>query len=203
MNRRGRTRGDMRGNAIVALCVGALLVAPACGSDPETIVELRIIETIPVAFDDMAPAVPESATVSLTSLQQEPAYAEARPALRCGALSIADSNLHIEALDAPTGATLLRFEVDVGARGATLVRLAVLEGSVAEGERVALSDARVAVSPAGLQAIADVILGPVPALDVRVTGEVPGALDDLQVALSLVLDFSSVPGGCPSVATGL
>ena len=40
-------------------------------------------------------------------------------------------------------------------------------------------------------------------LSVRVTATVPAALDDLQIAVSLALDFSSQRNSCPSTTTGL
>jgi len=42
-----------------------------------------------------------------------------------------------------------------------------------------------------------VVLSATPALAVQVTASVPGNLDDLQVALSLSIGFSSDAKGCP------
>lgn len=176
----------------------AILGVVGCGDDPETIVELTVIETIPVDFDAMQGGVIEGATIDLDDLRDEPAYVEAVGSLRCGAVDAAASFIEVEALQVAAGATVLGYEVGVAPRGSgQFTRLATFLGSVTAGERVGLTDARFAVDPAGLQVISQVVLGASPALSVQVTASVPGGVDDLQVALSLAIDFSSRASGCP------
>lgn len=176
----------------------ALLGSAGCGDDPETITELTVIETIPVDFDNMSGGVVEGATIDLDDLREEPAYVEAVGSLRCGTVDTAASFIEIEALQVAAGATVLGYEVQVAPRGGgQFTRLATFLGSVTAGEKVGLTDARFAVDPAGLQVISQVVLGASPALSVQVTASVPGGVDDLQVALSLSIDFSSQAQGCP------
>lgn len=183
-----------------ACALGAL---SSCGDDPETIVELRVVETIPVDFEQMAGGITEAASVSLADLRDEPAYADAREALRCGGLRIDDSFIEVEALTVGTGATALTYAVAVAPRGSpTPTPLATYSGSIVAGQRVNLGDPAFTVRPEGLAQLAQIVLGGVPALDVQISGTVPGDVDDLRVALSLAIDFSSDAGACPSTTTG-
>lgn len=181
----------------------ALTLLGACGDDT-TIVELTVIETIPVAFDTMEGGVAEVATVDLVDLRDEPRYANVVDQLRCGALDAATSSIRVEALDVGAGATVFDYQVEVATRGtSTFVPLLRFNGSITEGDRVDLTNDKVTLDPAGLQRISQTILSTTPSLSVRITGTVPAALDDLQVAVSLSLFFSSEQGGCPSTSTGL
>lgn len=187
------------GKWLVPVIIGsAWLGSVGCGDDPETIVELTVIETIPVDFDNMQGGVIEGATINLDDLRDEPAYVDAVGSLRCGTVDTAASFIEVEALQVAAGATVLGYEVGVAPRGsAQFTRLATFLGSVTGGDKVGLTDARFAVDPAGLQVISQVVLGASPALSVQVTASVPGGVDDLQVALSLAIDFSSQASGCP------
>lgn len=181
----------------------ALTLLGACGDDT-TIVELTVIETIPVAFDTMEGGIAEVATVDLVDLRDEPRYADVVTQLRCGALDAATSSIRVEALDVGAGATVFDYQVEVATRGtSTFVPLLRFNGSITEGDRVDLTNNKVTLDPAGLQRISQTILSTTPSLSVRITGTVPAALDDLQVAVSLSLFFSSEQGGCPSTSTGL
>lgn len=176
---------------------GLALALIGCG-DGETIVELTVVETIPVAFDDMQGGVTEGATIELNDLRNEPAYSDAVKNLRCASLDKAKSFIEIEALDVGAGATVLSYEVGVGAKGtATYTRLATFAGSVTDGEKVFLDSAKVTLDAAGLSELSRVVLSATPTLAVQVTASVPGNLDDLQVALSLSIGFSSDAKGCP------
>jgi len=183
------------------MCVAALsgLVASAAGcGDDATIVELTVIETIPVDFDDMQGGVSEGAIIDLDDLRDEPAYVEALPSLKCGSLNRATSFLEVEALQVGAGATVLNYEVGVAPRGGgQFTRLGTFSGSVTNGDKVLLSDSRVVLDPAGLQVVSQVVLGGEPAMSVQVAASVPGDLQDLQVAVSLSIDFSSDAKGCP------
>ncbi len=173
--------------------LGAVSLLGACGDDG-TIVELRVIETVPVDFERMDGGVGEGASITLDDLRDEPAYVEARPSLKCGSVNQADSFIEIEALQVGAGATVLDYQVGVAPAGSqSFTPLATFSGSVTSGARVPLS----AFNPAGLALVSQVTLSAAPALEVQVTATVPGALDQLQVALSLVIDFSSDAKGCP------
>jgi hypothetical protein len=188
-------RGEQR---LLALGAALFVFLGGCGDDPETIVELTVIETIPVDFDDMQGGVAEGATVNLDDLREEPAYVESVASLRCASVDRAASFIEIEALQVAAGATVMSYQVGVAPRGGgQFTPLASFNGSVTPGEKVALSDARVAVDAAGLQLVSQVVLSGEPALSVEVTASVPGGVDDLLVALSLAIDFSSRATGCP------
>lgn len=183
-----------------ALLLGALA---SCGDDPETIVELRVVDTIPVDFGQMAGGVTEVAPVPLADLRDEPAYADARDALRCGALMIDDSFIEVEALTVGTGATAFTYAVAIAPRGSPIpTPLATYSGSIVAGQRVSLGDGAFTVQAEGLAQLAQIVLGGVPALDVTISGTVPADVDDLRVALSLAIDFSSDASACPSTTTG-
>ncbi len=180
-----------------------VLSASACGDDPESIVELTVIETIPVAFETMEGGVAESAVVDLDDLRDEPAYAEAVARLKCGALNVAKSSVEVEALDVGAGATVVDYRVSVATRGTTDFQpLLTLNSSVVEGDKIPFDNGKVTIDPNGLQRIAQTILSTSPALSVQVSATVPGAIDDLQIAVKLALDFSSDAGDCPSPTTG-
>ena len=196
-----KTHGRLFGPSAKTLtCIAALsgLVASAgCGDDP-TIVELTVIETIPVDFDDMQGGVSEGAIVELDDLRDEPAYVEAQPSLKCGSVNRVTSFLEIEALQVGAGATVLNYEVGIAPRGGgQFTRLATFAGSVTNGDKISLADGRVVIDPAGLQLVSQVVLGGEPAMSVQVAASVPGELQDLQVAVSLAIDFSSNAKGCP------
>lgn len=179
------------------------LALGACGDDPVTILDLTVVETVPVDFGAMKGSVPEAATVSLADLRDEPAYADHAADFACGALDAEASQLHVEALTVGPGATVLSYRVEVAPHGAgDFSLLARFNGSVVAGQKVPLSDPRVTLDPAGLARVASIVLGATPALDLQIVGEVPGDLERLQVAVSLALDFSSDAKGCPSTTSG-
>lgn len=189
--------------ALPLTLLAALVLTPACGDDT-TIIELTVIETIPVAFDTMEGGVAESATVDLDDLRNEPRYADVLAQLKCGALDASASSMKVEALDVGAGATVVDYRVEVATRGASnFVPLISFNGSITEGDVVPFTSNKVTIDPQGLQRIAQTILSTTPSLSVRVTATVPAALDDLQIAVSLALDFSSEGQSCPSTSTGL
>ncbi|HRE87693.1 MAG TPA: hypothetical protein PK095_01020 [Myxococcota bacterium] len=193
----------MKPTLFALAALAALSPLAACGDDT-TIVELTVIETIPVAFDTMEGGVAEVATVDLVDLRDEPRYADVVSQLRCGALDATASFLRVEALDVGAGATVVDYQVEVATRGtSTFVPLLRFNGSITEGDRIDLTNDKVTLDTAGLQRIAQTILSTTPSLSVRITGTVPAALDDLQIAVSLALFFSSEQSGCPSTTTGL
>lgn len=178
---------------VAALLAGA---AAACCSDTETVVELTLVDTIPVDFDDMAPGVAEVATVSLAPLTEASAYAEALPSLRCGALDAAASYVEIEDLEVDVGVIKLAYRVDVAPRGsASWTTLLSFDTAVSRGDRIYLNDGKITLG-AGVDVIAATVLSPTPALDVQVVGSVLGQVSDLQVAVSLSQFFSSDASGC-------
>jgi len=182
-------------NACLAVAALGLI---ACGDDPAPIVELTVIETIPVDFDTMQGGVAEGATVNLDDLRDEPAYNESVARLVCGSVDLATSFIEVEALQVSAGATVLNYEVGVAPRGGgQFTRLGTFSGSVTNGDKVPLNDGRFSIDAAGLQLISSVVLSDAPALSVQVTASVPGGVDDLQVALSMAIDFSSQASGCP------
>jgi len=192
----------MKHGLLAVAAFGALSVA-ACGDDPVTIVELTVVETIPVDFGAMTGGVAEAATVSLADLRDEPAYADNASDFACGALDAEASSLNVEALEVGPGATVMNYRVDVAAHGAgDFALLARFNGSVSAGQKVPLSDPRFTLDPQGLARVASIVLGANPALDIQVVNEVPGDLGDLQVALALALSFSSDAKGCPSTTSG-
>lgn len=180
------------------------LLTAACGDDGSTIVELTVIETIPVQFEDLEANVPAGAVASLLSLTEEPAFTSSRADLRCGAVDVSKSSLTIEALTATAGAAALDYQVDVAPRGGvTFTPLAHFAGSVGQGDQVLFTDPKVTIDADGLQQVSRVVLGDDPSLDVRVTASAQGEVAYLQVAVSLSLFFSSDKNGCPSLTTGL
>lgn len=184
------TRRAMCGVALAALFGG-------CGDDP-TIVELTVVETVPVDFDDMQGGITEGATIDLDDLRDEPAYVEAIASLECGTVNRATSFIEAEVLQVSAGATVVDYQVGVAPRGsASFVPLARFNGSITAGDKIALDDARVTVDPGGLTQVAQIARSATPAMSLQVQATVPGELQDLQLALSLAIDFSSDPKGCP------
>lgn len=180
------------------------IAGSACGDDADPIVELTVLETIPVTFDAMEGGVAESAQVDLDDLRNEPRYADVVAQLVCGALDASASFIKVESLDVGAGATVVDYNVEVATRGSdNFVQLFRFNGSIVEGDRIGLDTSRITLSADGLSRIAQTILSTTPSLSVRVTATVPAALDDLQIAVSLALDFSSQKNSCPSTTTGL
>ncbi len=178
------------------VAAGAVGLA-ACGDDPRTIVDLKLVETIPVEFGAMDGGVAEGVVVSLGDLTLEPAWVEARDHLVCVTVDRENSAITIDALDVGQFATPLTWSVGVGPRGTTSFQaLASYSGAIAEGQRIRFADGSFQVQPAGLAAISGQLLGDAPALDLQIQGQVPGAIEDLVVTLSLALQFSSDPADC-------
>jgi hypothetical protein len=179
------------------VAVAAALGLAACGDDPRTIVDLKLVETIPVEFGAMDGGVAEGVVVSLGDLTLEPAWVEARDHLVCVTVDRENSAITIDALDVGQFATPLTWSVGVGPRGTTSFQaLASYSGAIAEGQRIRFADGSFQVQPAGLAAISGQLLGDAPALDLQIQGQVPGAIEDLVVTLSLALQFSSDPADC-------
>lgn len=181
-----------------------LLALPllACG-DGTTLYELEVIETIVVPFEAMEGGVLEVVDKDLDDLREDEKYEAFVKHLRCGAFDAEASFLKVERLAVGAGATMIDYRVDVATRGTTnYAPLARFNGSIAHGDRVDFTDNRVTLDSAGIQRIAQTVLSTTPALSVRVSATVPGALDDLQIAVSLGIFFSSDQGACPSTTTG-
>lgn len=172
-------------------------MASGCGDDP-TIVELTVVETVPVDFDDMQGGITEGATVELDDLRDEPAYVEAVASLECGTVNKATSFIEAEALQVGAGATVVDYQVGVAPKGSTsYVPLVRFNGSVTAGDKIALNDARVTIDAAGLAQVSQIVRSATPAMTLQVQATVPGELQDMQLALSLAIDFSSDAQGCP------
>ncbi|MFO0746037.1 MAG: hypothetical protein U1F43_10230 [Myxococcota bacterium] len=192
-----------------SLALALASAAPAaglvgCGDDPATIIDLTVVETLPVQFDAMQGGVTEGAVVALGDLRDEPAYADAQTKLRCAAVDAKASSLTVEALDATAGATAVEYIVSVAPHGqTTFTELAHFSGSVGPNEVVTLDSSKFTLNAAGMSALSQVVLGASPELDVQMTATVPAALANMQLALKLSLQFSSDPKGCPSLTTGL
>ena len=174
----------------------------ACGDDT-TIYELEVIETISMPPEKMVGGVASVSETDLDDLRTEEKYAAIVEHLRCGAFDAASSYLTVERLTVGAGATALDYQVAVAARGTSnYVPLARFSGSITNGDRIDFTNNRVTLDSAGIQRIAQTILSTTPALSVRISATVPGALDELQIAVSLSLFFSSDAGACPSTTTG-
>jgi hypothetical protein len=181
--------------------VGAALAVPfvliACGDDGGTLYDLTIIETVPVEFGSMEPDIAEGAVVELGDLNTEPAYVEAREALRCATIDMNNSSILVEALDVGQFATPLVYNLGVAARGSKSFQpLATFSGPIAEGQRIRFADSGFQVVPAGVDFVARTLLSNTPALDLEVRGQVPTRIDDLVVKLTLTLKFSSTASDC-------
>jgi hypothetical protein len=192
--RRWKTPPARLAPGLSGLLAGALA---ACAGDPETQVDLKLVETIPVEFGAMEGGVSEGVVVSLGDLSNEPAWVEAREHLACVSVDRENSAIVIDALDVGQFATPLTWSVGVGPRGAASFQpLATFSGAISEGQRVRFADGSFQVQAAGLDAIETQLLGASPALDLQIQGQVPGAIEDLVVTLSLALQFSSDPADC-------
>lgn len=182
----------------LALAGGFVFAGAACGDDPETIIDLTVLETMPVAFDDMQGGVTEGAVVELDDLRDEDSYVAAQGKLRCASIDAKASSLNVEALEATAGATAIEYVVSVAAHGDTsFVELARFAGSVGPDESVALDSSKVTFSSAGISSLSQIVLGATPRLDVQITATVPADVSDLQLALKLAIQMSSDPKGCP------
>jgi hypothetical protein len=186
-----RRQGKALALASTMCCVAA------CGDEPRTIVDLKLVETIPVEFGAMEGGVAEGVVVSLGDLALEPAWVEARDHLACVTVDRENSAITIDALDVGQFATPLTWSVGVGPRGATAFQgLATYSGAIAEGQRIRFADGSFQVLEPGVALVASELLGDSPALDVQIQGQVPGAIEELVVTLSLALQFSSDPADC-------
>lgn len=190
------------------LPISFALLAPlglaACGDDPATIVDITVVETLPVAFDAMEGGVTQGAVVALDDLRDEAAYSDAAGSLRCAAVDARASQVEVEALQTAAGATAVDYVVAVAPHGQTdFVELARFAGSIGPSDVVALDDAKVTLNGAGLGLVSSTLLGSAPRLDVQITATVPAAVDHMQLALKLAIKLSSDKAGCPSLTTGL
>lgn len=169
----------------------------ACGDDGGTLYDLTIIETVPVEFGAMDPDVAEGAIVELGDLNTEPAYVEARDALRCATVDLTNSAILVEALDVGQFATPLVYNLGVAARGSKSFQpLATFSGPIAEGQQIRFADSGFQVVAAGVDFVSRTLLSNSPSLDLEIRGQVPTRIDDLVVKLTLTLKFSSTASDC-------
>ncbi|MCC6624377.1 MAG: hypothetical protein IT385_24210 [Deltaproteobacteria bacterium] len=190
--------------SLLSLACLSLAAVAACGDDPETIIDLTVIETMPVDFGAMQAGVLESAVFNLDDLRDEAAYQEAAGKLRCAGLDARASSLFVKDLVVGAGATTVDYRVGVRQRDSgaytELVRFA---GSITKGDEMTLDGAKFTLNPQGLQTLSQVVLGATPMLDVEVVASVPGGVDAMVLELELVTELSTQSKGCPSLTTGL
>ena len=194
--RPGRVRGQRWGVGS-ALVAGAL--AAACGDDGKTVVDLTVVETLPVDFDQMQGGVAEGADFQLDDLRDEPAYVAAQKAapLKCVGVDLATSFIDIRALDVAAGATVLSYDVAIAPHGQTnFETLLSFNGSVSADEKIPMTSSKFVIDASGLAALSSIALGGTPHLDVQITGEVPAGVNDLEVELSLAFKFAADANGC-------
>lgn len=184
------------GGAWVAAAIGF-----GCGDSGKTIVDLTVVETLPVDFFDMQGGVSEGASFQLADMREEPAYVAAQKAapLKCVAIDLATSYLEVQTLDVAAGATVLSYDVAIAPHGRSdFETLVTFDGSVGAGEKIPLSSTKFAVDASGLTLLAQTLLGTTPRIDVQITGEVPAGVDALKVQLSLALKFGAAANACAS-----
>ena len=175
-----------------------LRVTLVAGCASETIVDLELTQVVEIQFAQMDGDTPYVADVALADLRTEPDYVEFHDSLRCVGVDPYASNIGIVRLLAPALETALLFQVDVAPHGSDQwTPLAEYNGFVTDHEVIPLADSAFTIFYDGLQVIDDHALDDLPLLDVRVTSEVPAAIDDLVVDLTLELDFSSDASRCP------
>jgi hypothetical protein len=171
------------------------------GCASETVVDLELVQVVEVAFSQMEGDTQYQAVVALQDLRAEADYVELQPSLRCVGLDPYASNISIVRLLAPALETFLVFQVDIAPHGSDVwTPLAGFEGFVADHEVVPFSDGDFVTYYDGLEVLDEHALGDQPSFDLRVTGEVPAAIDDLVLDLTLELDFSTDAGRCPGPA---
>jgi hypothetical protein len=188
---------DLKRFMLRATLMAAPLGLVACGDDGGTLYDLTIIETVPVEFGSMDANVAEGAIVELGDLTTEPAWVEARDALRCATIDRANSAIAIEALDVGQFATTFAYSLGVAARGSKSFQpLATFSGPIAEAQRIRFADSGFQVDEAGVDFVSQTLLGNAPALDLEIRGQVPVGLDELVVKLTLTLKFSSTAADC-------
>ncbi len=186
-------RATLCGVAVAALALGA------CGSG-SSMAELQIVQTAVIDFGAM-----EGDRPSLTrdgdlpfDLREQPDWVRLHPSFRCVALDPIRSAVVISRLLSPGLDTMLTLQVDVMPRGGvTWKPLVELNGTVADGASIPWSDPSVTLFPDGVDLLEAIALSQSPGYELRVTGEVPTAVDDLVIHLLLKLDFSTLADGCP------
>ena len=174
----------------------ALSLSAGCTSDSGT-VDLAIVHGIYIDFDDMSEDVPEQAVVPMDDLRDEADYVRYAPRLRCGALSTESSAIEVTRLGPEVLDTTLFFQVEVAPRGSDVwLPLAEFTGLVTTGEVIPFSDPDFALSTEGLNTLTAIALSTQPTYDLRITGEVPDGISDLELDLELEIALSSVVGHC-------
>ena len=177
--------------ALFALGIGA-----ACSNETE-VVDLSIVHGVYIDFDDMEDDSPEQAVVAMDDLREEADYVRYAARLRCGSLATESSSIEVTRLGPEILDTTLFFQLEIAPRGQTTwTPLVEFTGFVADGEVVPFSDPDITLSDDGLNLLTGLALSTHPAYDLRITGEVPNGLSDLEVDLELEIDFSSVVGHC-------
>jgi hypothetical protein len=183
-----------------ALAVALLALGPGACSSGTSVAELQIVQTAVIDFGAL-----EGDRPSLTAdgalpfdLREEADWVRLHPGFRCVALDTTHSAVVVSRLLSPGLDTMLTLQVDVMPRGGvTWKPLIELNGTVADGASISWSDPSVTIFPDGVDLLEAIALSLNPGYELRVTGEVPTAVDDLVINLLLELDFSTLADGCP------
>ena len=94
--------------------------------------------------------------------------------------------------------TTLFFLLEVTSRdGEDWRPLAEFTGLVTDAEVVSFDDPDVTLSEEGLEFLSAISMSAEPAYDLRITGEVPDGISELEVDLELEIAMSSIVGSCP------
>ncbi|MEE2779190.1 MAG: hypothetical protein VYE15_01605 [Myxococcota bacterium] len=179
----------------VLCALACLSLGFGCGDTSET-VDLTIVHGIYIDFDHMT-AAPEQAVVQMDDLRDEDDYIQHIERLRCGHLATATSSFEVTRLGPEVLETTLFFLLEITSRdGEDWRPLAEFTGLVMDGEVVAFDDPDVTLSDEGLEFLSAVSVSADPAYDLRITGEVPDGISELEVDLELELAMSSIAGNC-------
>ena len=188
-----RSLGIHLGRLLLVLCL-----ASSCAESEETYVDLAIVHAVTIAFQDMAPDVPEQAVVALDDLRSEPDYVRHLDRFVCASVEPDESFLAITRLAAPGLETVLGFTLDISPHGADQwTPLWTYTGLVVDQEVVPASDEDATLDDGGRTVLQDLVLGDPPLYDIRITAEVPNQLEDLSIDLQLTVSLSSELGHCP------
>ena len=192
MNRHLTTR-SLYAMAMIALSMGG---GGGCGNDNETF-ELSIVHGIYIDFDHMTDS-PEQAIVAMEDLREEEDYVLNVDHLRCSHVATASSSFEVTRMGPEVLDTTLFFQLEVAPRdGSDWLPLVEFTGLVTDRELVLFNDPDVTLSDEGLEFLSAIALSAVPAYDLRITGEVPDGISELEVDLELEIAMSSAGGDCP------
>jgi hypothetical protein len=179
---------------LTPLLMAVLLSACSSETSSET-VELSVTETVHVAFAEMEGNVAEVAVVGLLDLSGNAGFEAHRDSLACLSIDRTKTTLRVSSLAAPGLETPLTVQVDVSASGqGEWTSLLRFDEFAFEGLNAPVqSEAIIAPGELWLEAIA---LSQVPRFDLSVRGEVPQAIDGLEIAIDLSLFLSTDEAKC-------